>query len=48
MYPQENDKKHLNIREASVLYNVSRAKLHSLISQGHLHTEPDPRTGEHG
>ena len=45
MYPQENDKKHLNIREASVLYNVSRAKLHSLISRGHLHTEPDPRDG---
>ena len=45
MYQQEEDKKHLNIREASVRYNVSRAKLHNLISQGHLHTEPDPRDG---
>ena len=44
MYQQE-DKKHLNIREASVRYNVSRAKLHSLINLGHLHTEPDPRDG---
>ena len=45
MYQQEENKNHLNIREASVRYNVSRAKLHSLISQGHLHSEPDPRDG---
>ena len=45
MYQQEENKKHLNIREASVRYNVSRAKLNSLISLGHLHTEPDPRDG---
>ena len=45
MYQQEENRKHLNIREASVRYNVSRAKLHNLISQGDLHTEPDPRDG---
>ena len=45
MYQQEDNKKYLNIREASVQYNVSRSKLHSLISLGHLHTEPDPRDG---
>lgn len=45
MYQQEENKKHLNIREASVRYNVSRAKLSSLINLGHLHTEPDPRDG---
>ena len=45
MYQQEKNKRHLNIREASVRYNVSRAKLSSLISLGHLQTEPDPRDG---
>ena len=45
MYQQDENKKHLNIREAAVRYNVSRAKLSSLISLGHLHTEPDPRDG---
>ena len=45
MYQQEETKKHLNIKEASVRYNVSRAKLNSLISLGHLHAEPDPRDG---
>ena len=45
MYQQEESKKHLNIKEASVRYNVSRAKLNSLISLGHLHAEPDPRDG---
>ena len=44
-YQQEDKKRHLNIKEASALYNVSRSKLHNLISQGHLHTEPDPRDG---
>lgn len=43
MYQPDENKRHLNIREASVRYNVSRAKLSSLISLGHLHTEPDPR-----
>ena len=45
MYQQEENKKYLNIKEASVQYNVSRGKLHSLINLGHLHTEPDPRDG---
>lgn len=45
MYQQEESKQHLNIKEASVRYNVSRAKLNSLISLGHLHAEPDPRDG---
>ena len=45
MYQQDENKKQLNIREASALYNVSRAKLSNLISLGHLHTEPDPRDG---
>ncbi len=45
MYQQEDKKRHLNIKEASAIYNVSRSKLHNLISQGHLHTEPDPRDG---
>jgi hypothetical protein len=45
MYQQEDNKKYLNIREASVRYNVSRAKLNSLVSLGRLHTEPDPRDG---
>ena len=45
MYQQDENKRHLNIREAAVRYNVSRAKLSSLISLGQLHTEPDPRDG---
>ena len=45
MYQQTENKRYLNIREASAQYNVSRAKLNSLISLGHLHTEPDPRDG---
>ena len=40
---QPQKKKYLNIKEASVLYEVSRAKLHRLIRSGRLHTETDPR-----
>ena len=36
-------KKYLNIKEASVLYEVSRAKLHRLIRSGRLRAGTDPR-----
>ena len=40
---KQQKKKYLNIREASVLYDISRAKLHRLIRSGRLRTETDPR-----
>ena len=38
-----HSKRHLNIKEASATYQVSRAKLHRLINQGRLRTGKDPR-----
>jgi len=40
---KQKETKYLNIKEASVRYEVSRAKLHRLIRSGRLRTEADPR-----
>jgi hypothetical protein len=40
---KQQERKYLNIKEASAHYEVSRAKLHRLIRSGRLRTEGDPR-----
>ena len=41
--PRKPDRKYLNIKEASVQYEVSRAKLHRLVRSGRLSAAKDPR-----